>query len=182
MLQATIILEIFALYHARGHRHYGEEVTELQHALQCAMLARQANEERHLIVACLLHDFGHLLHSHGEDIAAQGINTSHQQLGAGYLEQFFPATVIEPIRLHVEAKRYLCWRFPSYLNELSEASKLSLRLQGGVMTKLEAENFIQLPFSQEAIRLRQYDDAAKIKNLITAELETYQPLLKTLIR
>ena len=112
MIASQIINEVFARYEMHGHRQYGEEVTELQHALQCAMFAQHAGEPVHMVAACLLHDYGHLLHHLGEDIAKRGIDALHEELGADHLGNIFLPEVVEPIRLHVAAKRYWCWRQP----------------------------------------------------------------------
>ncbi len=178
----TIINNIFQLFAERGHRQYGEDVTELQHALQCALFATHNHEPEAVIAACLLHDYGHLLHDLGEDIAEQGTDAKHEELGANQLAPFFPPAVTEPIRLHVTAKRYLCFRQPDYFQGLSEASQLSLQLQGGVMTEKEAQTFAQNPYCAAAVRLRRYDDAGKIKDFSTPDLESYRTLLVSLLR
>ncbi len=181
-MQATeVINKIFALYHERGHRQYGEDVTELQHALQCAAFAARNNEAPHVVAACLLHDYGHLVHDLGEDIAERGLDARHEELGANRLAVWFPAEIVEPIRLHVAAKRYLCWKVPNYFDGLSEASQRSLQLQGGVMTDEEAAVFEQNPHGEAAARLRRYDDAGKIKDLETPELESYRLLLEQFV-
>jgi phosphonate degradation associated HDIG domain protein len=182
MTKKSIIESIFALYQTRGQRMYGEAVTEWQHALQCAALAQAHDEPAPLVVACLLHDYGHLLHELGEDIANQGINTAHEQLGANALSEYFPHPVVEPIRLHVKAKRFFCRQHPSYLESLSPASQQSLPLQGGVMTSHEAYEFMQTPFYADALRLRRYDDAAKARDAVVPPLEHYRMMLTDLLR
>ena len=182
MSTSQIINDVFALYERRGHRQYGEEVTELQHALQCAMFAKRAGEPAHMVAACLLHDYGHLLHDLGEDIAEHGIDARHEALGANYLKNLFLPEVVEPIRLHVAAKRYWCWRQPEYFERLSAASKQSLQLQGGSMSQAEAGEFLRHPYAEAAVWLRRYDDAAKVKDLVTPPLETYRTLLAAFVR
>ncbi len=182
MNKEQMIQTIFALYRERGHRQYGEDVTELQHALQCAMFAAKNNEPDAVIAACLLHDCGHLLHDFGEDIAEHGTDARHEELGANRLAQFFPPELAEPVRLHVAAKRYLCRRHPDYFHGLSDASQLSLQLQGGAMTEAEALAFEQNPHGDAAVRLRRYDDAGKVKDLSTPGLESYRTLLESLLR
>lgn len=181
MAASQIINEILALYEARGHRRYGEDVTELQHALQCAMFAQRTGEPAHMVAACLLHDYGHLLHDLGENIAERGVDARHEELGANHLAQIFIPQVTEPIRLHVAAKRYLCWRQPKYFDGLSEASQQSLRLQGGAMTEVEAADFMRNPYSYAAVWLRRYDDAAKVKDLATPLLKTYRTMLEAFV-
>lgn len=177
-----IIDEIFRRFGERGAQSYGEGVTELQHALQCAMFASRAAEPREIVAACLLHDYGHLLHDLGEDIAERGLDAQHEELGAKHLAQWFPAEIVEPIRLHVQAKRYLCLRRTAYFKGLSDASRLSLQLQGGVMTEREALDFETNPYSNAAIRVRLYDDAGKVPDLATPGLESFRELLESLIR
>lgn len=182
MNASHIIRGIFARYEAHGQRQYGEDVTELQHALQCAHLAQRAGEPAHLVAACLLHDYGHLLHDFGEDIAQHGVDARHEELGANHLAQVFIPEVVEPIRLHVAAKRYLCWRQPQYFHGLSPASQHSLQLQGGAMTEAEADVFIRYRYGEAAVWLRRYDDAAKQKDFIVPKLETYRTLLEAFVR
>lgn len=182
MTASHIISEVFARYETRGHRQYGEDVTELQHALQCAMLARRAGEPAHIVAACLLHDYGHLLHDLGEDIADHGVDARHEELGASHLSKVLIPEVVEPIRLHVDAKRFRCWRQPKYFEGLSAASQRSLQLQGGVMTEAEAAAFVQHRYAEAALWLRHYDDAAKVKDLATPPLENYRTLLEAFVR
>ncbi len=180
-LACDIVSEIFRIYRQRGQRQYGERVTELQHALQSATLAGDAGETPEVIAACLLHDFGHLLHDLGEDIAERGINTRHEEVGAARLNSWFGPEVVEPIRLHAEAKRYLCWKENDYFHGLSEASRRSLALQGGPMTDAEALEFEVNPHFERAIRVRRYDDLAKVPALPTPGLEAFRSLLETII-
>jgi len=170
-----IIEQIRSLFGQRGGRSYGEQVTEQQHALQTATFALQSNEDDSMIVACLLHDFGHLLHDLGEDVADHGVDSHHEQLGADTLEPFFPPQIVQPIRLHAEAKRYLCRNNTEYLESLSAASRQSLVLQGGVMTQADADAFESNRYFAEAVRLRRYDDKAKVVGMRTNTLESFLP-------
>lgn len=152
--------DIDHLLSTRGFHQYGREaVSQLEHALQCAQLAEQAGETPATIAAALLHDLGHLL--------APGGDTAEQD---------------EPIRLHVDAKRYLCTMEPGYWETLSPASQHSLVLQGGVYTVPEAEHFARQPFAQEAIRLRRYDDHAKVPGPATPPLAHYLAITRALAR
>ncbi len=170
--------DLFQVYHERGGRHYGENVSELEHALQAAEFARQNGECDAVVLACLLHDFGHLLHDLGEDVAGLGIDARHEVLGAELLQGWFPDEILEPIRLHVAAKRYLCRRHPEYTQGLSESSRLSLLLQGGPMTDPEAEAFEAGPYFDASLRVRRYDDLGKVPGMKTAELEAYRSLIE----
>jgi len=164
----------------RGQNQYGKEaINQLEHALQCAFLAEQASETSHTIVACLLHDLGHLLAAEREGAVEPKTDQDdlHQFIALPFLRGLFPDAVLEPIRLHVDAKRYLCWIEPTYWDDLSIASKRSLELQGGVFDDAQAHAFISQPFAQEAVRLRRYDDLAKVKDKQVPGLAHYQARL-----
>lgn len=178
---SLIVDEILLRFRERGHRLYGEDVTELQHALQSATFAQRAGEPDTLVAACLLHDYGHLLHDLGEDIADHGVDARHEDIGADFLSRHFPEDIVEPARLHVEAKRYLCRVEPAYLAGLSEASRLSLELQGGPMTDDEARAFERHPHHAAALRLRRYDDLGKEPDMRTDDVEAFRPLLESLV-
>jgi phosphonate degradation associated HDIG domain protein len=182
MTADQIVTHLFDQFAARGTRSYGESVTEEAHALQCAWLASREGEPPSLIAACLLHDVGHLLHEWEESIAQEGIDAQHERIGATELARWFPGAVTEPIRFHVEAKRYLCAVDPRYMATLSPASHQSLQLQGGIMTATEVRDFLELEAASAAIRLRHYDDAAKLPARAVSGLETYRSLLVSLIR
>lgn len=179
---AEVVSDLFQTFRERGHRNYGENVTELQHALQCATLAQLAGERSEIVAACLLHDFGHLVHDLGEDIAERGVDARHEHVGANRLARWFGAEVVEPVRLHAASKRYLCWKEAGYLAGLSEASLRSLGLQGGVMTEEEAQEFEQHPQYGPAVAVRRYDDLGKDPDRATPDLEAFRPLLEALVR
>jgi phosphonate degradation associated HDIG domain protein len=169
--------EIIGLFAAKGNSQYGEDVTQLEHALQCAQHARNEGAPDELVVAALLHDIGHLVTDLPEDAADHGIDDRHEEMGVRYLRQHFPETITEPVRLHVEAKRYLCATVPGYLNALSDASRKSLELQGGVMNAVEVTQFEANPHYAAAVRLRGWDDRAKDPELHPADLDAYRDLL-----
>ena len=175
MASIQSILETLSIY---GHAQYGREaVTQKQHALQCATLAEAAQSPPSFIAACLLHDFGHLVHNLGEDAAERGIDDRHEEIALPYLSELFSEAVIEPIRLHVNAKRYLCAVDEEYWDSLSPASKLSLELQGGIFSETEALAFIEQPFAKDAVQLRIWDDLAKDPDVITPEIDHFVPVL-----
>lgn len=154
--------EILDLFARRGGSQYGgEAVSQLQHALQCAALAERAQATPELIVAALLHDIGHLLHELPDDAPDQGVDDHHENSGGSFLCDIFPNAVTVPIRLHVDAKRYLCAIDGCYRSQLSEPSQVSLELQGGPMTPEEVAEFELGPFARDAANLRRWDDAAK---------------------
>src|SRR5215813_12508030 len=171
----TIVDEIIELFARRGgDAYFGEPVSQLQHSLQTAFQAEQEGASDALIAAALLHDVGHLLHKLPEDIAYRGVDGRHEQVGAMWLARYFPAAVTEPIRLHVTAKRYLCAINSDYYRRLSPASVQSLALQGGPMSDDEVQEFEATPYARESVRLRQWDDLAKVVNLKTPELERHE--------
>ncbi|GAB2178770.1 phosphonate degradation HD-domain oxygenase [Dongia sp. agr-C8] len=174
--------EIRAAFAKRGHEGYGEGVSQLEHALQCAVFAERDGASEPLIVATLLHDIGHMLHDLPEDIADSGIDTQHESLGSAWLSQHFGPEVSEPVRLHVAAKRYLSAREAGYFDLLSEASKLSLRLQGGPMNAEEQAKFGAERFYKDAVALRRWDDEGKILGLKTPDLGHFAPMIERSLR
>ncbi len=175
--------EVFTLLASGGGAAYfGEPVTVLEHCLQAAWFVQRKGGSETLVAAALLHDLGHLLHSEGEDAAMRGLDTRHEELAAEALADHLPAAVLDPIRLHVAAKRYLCFAEPRYLAALSPASVESLALQGGPMSAKEAQSFLALRHARDAITLRHADDAAKVRGLAVRELESYRPLVASLWR
>ncbi|MEM6596800.1 MAG: phosphonate degradation HD-domain oxygenase [Cyanobacteria bacterium P01_C01_bin.69] len=177
------ITDILKTLSTHGHAQYGREaVTQKQHALQCATLAQSAHSEPSLVIACLLHDFGHLVHTLGEDAAERGINDRHEDRAIPYLKDIFPKSVTEPVRLHVNAKRYLCAIDEEYWGTLSPASKRSLELQGGIFSEDEACVFINQPYAKDAVQLRIWDDLAKDPNLSTPELEHFLPVMQACLQ
>jgi len=169
--------EIFALFERQGKAAYfGEPVSQEEHALQAAYFAAQEEAPEALVVAALLHDVGHLIDAR-EDAADQGIDARHEDAGCDWLSRHYPPAVTGPVRLHVAAKRYLCAVDPDYLRGLSPASVKSLQLQGGVFTREEAVEFLQLPFGEDAVRLRHWDDMGKVVGLAVPPLASYPEAL-----
>lgn len=175
-----VVEEIFELFRTRGDAAYvGEPVSQTEHALQAATFAEQEGADSALITAALLHDIGHLVHNLGEDCADQGIDSRHEELGAHLLSTRFGPEVVEPIRLHVPAKRYLCATDPAYYAGLSPASQQSLALQGGPFSAGEVATFRAGPHADAAVRLRLWDDRAKIPNLPTPPIEHFADHLRS---
>ena len=178
----TFLAEITDLFTRLGELHYGEDVTQMEHALQAAHHAKLDSASPSLVAAALLHDIGHLMQKIGEDAADRGIDTRHEQIGAGYLARGFGPEVSEPIRLHVAAKRYRVAVDPTYACRLSDASQQSLALQGGPMKPDEIKVFLADPHAGAAQKLRNYDEAGKDLEAEVAGFETYGDLLRDLIR
>lgn len=179
---AHVIDRIFAIFRRFGDLSYGEDVSQMEHLLQCAHLARADGASDALIAAALMHDIGQFLDDAGNAAGQLGVDARHEISGAAFLAPYFPQSVTEPVRLHVEAKRYLCAAEPGYPATLSQASTLSLRLQGGPHSQMEMRQFLALPLAGDAIRLRHYDDLAKMPGRNVPGLENYRPLLQSLLR
>lgn len=178
----SVVDQILRIFEERGAAQYiGENVSQLEQALQTALFAERAHGSDSLVAAALLHDFGHLLHDLPEHAADAGIDAQHEALGQAWLAQHFNEAVTEPVRLHVAAKRYLCATEPEYLEKLSPASVRSLALQGGPMDRDEVEAFEGNPYYRESMALRRFDDEAKIVGLETPTLQRYRPLLERII-
>ena len=182
MIKATLF-DLLEILRSRGHEQYGgEAVTQLEHALQCATLAQESQANPELITACLFHDLGHLVHNLGENAAEKGVDDRHEYRAIPWLKLLFSEAVTETIRLHVEAKRYLCAVDSDYFDSLSTNSQQSLRLQGGIFSPQEVAIFLSLPYTKEAIQLRRWDEAAKIPQKVTPFLEDFLAILETSLR
>jgi phosphonate degradation associated HDIG domain protein len=178
----NVLDDLFELFATHGQgAYFGEAVTELEHALQCAHLAVGSGAADALVAAALLHDVGHLLHGLGEDIAERGIDGRHEEEGADWLMARFEPAVAGTVRLHVAAKRYLCAVDPDYARSLSEASQLSLQLQGGPFTPAEVTGFEQVPWFRWAVDVRRWDDGAKVPGLVVPGLEHYRTRLEVVL-
>jgi phosphonate degradation associated HDIG domain protein len=166
--------QLLDVYAGRATRRYGlSAISQLQHALQSAQHAETEGCTPATVLASLLHDVGHMIHELGEDPAGRGVDDVHEELGARWLAKHFIPDVVEPVRLHVAAKRYLCATESDYFGKLAPDSVRSLELQGGLMSADEIVAFRALPFSAEAVRLRRYDEAAKDPQAATAGFDHF---------
>ena len=157
-----IISEIEAIYSRWGTSKYDEQVSQIEHAVQCAEFARLAEADDELIVATLLHDIGHLLElERREGNAVLTKNDEHESTGAAFLARHFSSAVTAPIALHVEAKRFLCTTEETYFGKLSLGSVRSLEMQGGKMNAEEVERFAKHPARESAVALRRWDELGK---------------------
>jgi phosphonate degradation associated HDIG domain protein len=171
------VSDILELYETSGLAWYGgEAISQLDHALQCATLAAESGASAELVVACLLHDIGHLLALRTAAGGAAGDDV-HQYVALPFLRDY-PEAVLAPIRLHVDAKRYLCFAEPGYWDSLSPASKDSLDLQGGPFGPNAAARFNGLSHAAEALRLRRWDDQAKVSGARVPGLREFADLLE----
>ena len=174
------ILELFA---RRGAEEYmGEKVSIAQHMEQSAACATDAGASDELVIASLLHDIGHFVGDFPIDALENGIDNLHEEAGARFLETFYPASVTEPIRHHVAAKRYLCATDPEYLSRLSEASVHTLKVQGGPMNPDEIAAFEKLPYLDSCLQMRIWDDEGKDPDRPHPDFSHYRELVQNLVQ
>ena len=167
--------DIMSLLQTKGSTQFRtEKVSLLDHALQAAHLAQAEKAPPPLVAAALLHDLGHLL--------ADGPNPDHANVGHEWIAQHFPPEVSEPVRLHTDAKRYLCATNGKYVEQLSPLSLQSLHAQGGPMSDVELDAFEEEVFYPQAVKLRQWDDQCKTEKLAVPPLETYRETLAKLLK
>ncbi|CAB3763378.1 phosphonate degradation HD-domain oxygenase [Paraburkholderia humisilvae] len=171
---ALSLSDIRGLFEEYGSLNYGgERVSQLEHALQCGALAEQENAGDELVAAAFLHDIGHLLNRRGPTPTARGIDDLHQFFALPFLRPVLSDAVLEPIRLHVDAKRCLCAIDDTYFNTLSPDSVRSLGLQGGIFSDDEAQAFLRKPYAEDALRLRRWDDLAKVAGTVTPDVDHF---------
>jgi [1-hydroxy-2-(trimethylamino)ethyl]phosphonate dioxygenase len=173
--------ELLELYDRMGTQHYGEDVTQDQHALQCATLARRDGASDELVAAALLHDVGHFVAGPRRPGWRDDVDDDrHEALGAKVLTMVFGATVAAPVALHVTAKRWRCTVDPGYHDALSAASRASLLAQGGPLDPAALGRFEGHPAFGEAVALRGWDDEAKDPGGVPGAVRDYRPLLARL--
>lgn len=181
----SLITELLQTSGTAPHDDRPNAVGALEHALQCAQLAEWAHADPELVAAAFLHDIGHLVVARGQLFGPRGeareVDDGHELRALHWLCQAFPAEVTEPVRLHVQAKRYLVSFDARYMEALSARSLHSLSLQGGPMTPLEMRRFELGPHAAAAIKLRIWDDLAMHPGKATPPLSYYLHLLEGLI-
>ncbi len=186
-MQLTIhqrIAEVFELYEQFGQYDYiGEPVSQLEHMLQAAQLAMQEGFDDEVVLAAFLHDIGHLCVAKNtmNDMGGYGV-MQHEKLGADYLRQKgFPERIAQLVENHVQAKRYLIYKYPAYFEKLSEASKITLQFQGGPMSKEEAQQFEKHHLFSLSLLLRKWDELAKIPHQPTPSLSELKEIAKRVL-
>ena len=179
---ADLLLD--ALARSAATRYEGEVVSELEHALQCAELARDGGADEELQLACLLHDVGRyvvdqsLVSDTTERTPVGSSARGHHEVGAELLAPWVPERVAWCVRMHADAKRYLCATEPEYIERLSPVSRHTLRLQGGVMPPSDAARFAEHRWLRDALALRRWDDQAKVIGRKTRSLEDWTPTIR----
>ena len=158
--------------------YIGEKITMSEHMIQSAMLAEKSKSNDDLICSCLLHDYGHFIIDDPDELVKNDKDGYHESVGYEYLKSFFKKEIVEPIKYHVLAKRYLA-RNKKYYNLLSDASKISLKLQGGILNKKESNEFEKMPFFKNTIKLRKFDELAKKTNIKIKSINDYKNLLSS---
>ncbi len=174
-----VMNQIRGAFSRRGNEGYGEGVSQLEHAIQCAAFAQRDGASPALVAAAYLHDIGHLLHDLPQDIADSGVDTQHESTGSAWLSQYFGPELTEPVRMHVAAKRYLASTEAGYHDRLSDASKLSLKLQGGPMSPEQVRAFEAEPFFADAIQLRRWDEEGKIVGYQGPSAEHFESIVRS---
>ena len=178
---AGVVGRLFDLLSSRGSARYDEDVTQLEHALQAAALAREERAAPALIAAALLHDVGHLLLAENGEPVAGGMDPGHERVGARFLARWLPTPVTGPVALHVAAKRFLVATDPGYADLLSEASRRSLRRQGGPLDAAGVAVFRASPWAHAAVWLRKLDDGAKVVECAVPPLDDFKDLIRGLV-
>jgi phosphonate degradation associated HDIG domain protein len=180
--KARFVDRLFDWFEEAGQSRYDEPLSQCDHALQTAWLARRDEAPSAQVVAALFHDIGHLLideHSARDDFLKS--DGKHETVGATWLSTAFPEAVAAPVRLHVPAKRWLCARERGYHDRLSRASRHSLALQGRAMTGDEAAAFEDQPYWREAVALRKWDDGAKLAGRAVPGFADYRETVLALL-
>ena len=173
-----IVYKIISNFISNKSLYIGEKVTMSEHMIQSAMLAEKAKCDDDLICSCLLHDYGHFLLEDPDELVKNNLDGEHENIGYLYLKKFFSEKIVEPIKYHVLAKQYLA-RDKKYFNFLSDASKISLQLQGGILNDQKSKEFENKSYFKPSILLRKFDDAAKRTNIKMKSIHDYEKLLSS---
>jgi phosphonate degradation associated HDIG domain protein len=172
--------EIMSYYEQHGGEEYaGEKVTQLEHMVQAAQLAEEQGYDEDVILAAFLHDIGHICQAGHGDNEMDGFGIKdHEEIGAEYLkEKGFSKKIVRLVQSHVEAKRYLTFKYPEYYDQLSDASKKTLEYQGGKMYEEEAAAFEQYPLFDLIIKMRRWDEEAKIEHKPLPDLSRFRNMI-----
>ena len=172
----NIVSQIISSYSNNKSLYLGEKVTITEHMIQTAMLAEINNCSSDLVCSSLLHDYGHFILDNPDNLVVNKKDGRHEDIGYNFLKKHFIKNVVEPIKYHVKAKKYLA-RDNKYYQGLSDASKVSLKLQGGIFNDKDAKEFEKNKFFNNSIKLRKFDDNAKKVGLKIKSINEYRSLL-----
>ena len=173
----NVIEKIIDKFQNNKSLYIGEKVTIAEHMIQSAMMAEKIKSKDTLICSCLLHDYGHFILDDPDELVREKKDGKHEDVGYEYLKKYFKEEIVEPIKNHVLAKRYLA-RDQKYFNILSPASITSLKLQGGLMSDDEAQTFEKNKYFKDSIKLRRFDEAAKNEGVKIKDIIEYKSLLQ----
>ena len=180
--RSNIVAFLDDIFERRGGEEYlGEPVTMAEHMLQGATIAEQNGEPEIIVVSALLHDIGHFTSEFGMFSMEDTKDRMHEDAGAKVLQNFFPQLVIDCVRYHVAAKRYLCATRPSYFYQLSEASVHSLKLQGGPMCDDEVREFEKNPYLKDILKVRYLDEAGKREDMSIPSFSYFAPMVQRIV-
>ena len=177
--------DLFQMIADSGEADYiGENVTQLEHMCQAAEYAEEQGNDDELVLGALFHDIGHFCAEYGEEQDMDGLgHIAHDKVGADYLRNIgFSDKIARLVESHVEAKRYLCAAKPGYYAKLSEASAKTLEFQGGPMSAEEVAKFEADPYFKDIIKVRAWDELAKVENKPLPDLERYKAMAKEHLR
>ncbi|MCB1364996.1 MAG: HD domain-containing protein [Rhodobacteraceae bacterium] len=178
----TIVAFLGDIFARLGDTEYlGEPVTMAQHMLQGASIAETKGLGDEIVVAALLHDIGHFTSEFGTYSPEDTEDRHHEDAGARVLAPFLPPVVIDCVRHHVAAKRYLCATRPEYFRRLSAASVHSLSLQGGPMSDEEVAEFERNPHLEAIVQVRYLDEAGKKPDMQTPGFAHFAPIVQRLV-
>jgi phosphonate degradation associated HDIG domain protein len=171
------IIHLYSIY--GGDEYAGEKVTQLEHMVQAAQLARAQGYDDEVVLAAFLHDIGHIAEKLTADNGMEGFGIrDHESIGADFLaKRGFSHRITRLVASHVAAKRWLTLRDNDYYDQLSEASKRTLEFQGGPMSDQEADRLEEDPLFREIIQMRRWDEAAKIEHQPLPGLEPFRELI-----
>ena len=178
----NFIADLSNWYNTSGQNKYDEVVTIKDHMLQAAHIAYDENLQSASIISCLFHDIGHMIIDDTDEPSGLKGNEYHETIAAHYLSNLFIDDVIQPVKNHVRAKRWLCSTDVDYYDQLSPASKQSFNDQGGYMTKNEIQNFESSKYFDISIKVRRIDDRAKIKDKVTYPIKFYREQILDCLR
>ena len=173
-----IVEKIISNFKNNKSLYIGEKVTIAEHMIQSAMMAEKSKSKNNLICSCLLHDYGHFILEDPDELVKKKVDGKHEDIGYEYLKKFFKKEVVDPIKYHVLAKRYLV-KEKKYYNSLSDASKISLKLQGGMLNKKQCKEFEKKDYFKNSIKLRKFDEVAKKSDIKMKSIIEYKDLLNS---